>query len=144
MPQLDTSTFASQIFWLLIGFGLLYSFISNVAAPKIKSLTDRRFEYTDRLDTQAHLLNFEAGKLEKESQEELQEAQDESRRREMLALQELAKKSEQFKKDIRQQNVDKLHVELEKMQKHADKTFVALSEKVDSLALHAAEVIFRK
>jgi F-type H+-transporting ATPase subunit b len=35
LPQLDTTTFASQLFWLLISFVVLYVVISRVAAPKI-------------------------------------------------------------------------------------------------------------
>lgn len=35
LPQLDTTTFASQLFWLLISFAILYFVISRIAAPKI-------------------------------------------------------------------------------------------------------------
>jgi F-type H+-transporting ATPase subunit b len=35
LPQLDTSTFASQLFWFLISFIVLYFVISRIAAPKI-------------------------------------------------------------------------------------------------------------
>jgi F-type H+-transporting ATPase subunit b len=35
LPQLDTTTFASQLFWFLISFVILYFVISRIAAPKI-------------------------------------------------------------------------------------------------------------
>lgn len=35
LPQLDTTTFASQLFWFLISFMILYFVISRIAAPKI-------------------------------------------------------------------------------------------------------------
>ena len=35
LPQLDATTFAGQLFWLVISFVVLYVVISRVAAPKI-------------------------------------------------------------------------------------------------------------
>jgi F-type H+-transporting ATPase subunit b len=35
LPQLDPSTYASQVFWLLLSFAVLYFVISRFAAPKI-------------------------------------------------------------------------------------------------------------
>jgi len=43
MPQLATETFAGQLFWLAITFGLLYVLMSRVALPRITSIiADRR------------------------------------------------------------------------------------------------------
>lgn len=42
MPQLDTSTYASQLFWLFLAFGLLYLFISRVFIPKMDKLSAER------------------------------------------------------------------------------------------------------
>ena len=33
LPQLDPTTFASQLFWLVVSFVLLYVVISRIAAP---------------------------------------------------------------------------------------------------------------
>jgi F-type H+-transporting ATPase subunit b len=42
LPQLDTTTFASQLFWLLISFAILYFVISRIAAPKIGGVIQDR------------------------------------------------------------------------------------------------------
>ncbi len=42
LPQLDTTTFAGQIFWLLISFAILYFVISRIAAPKISGVISAR------------------------------------------------------------------------------------------------------
>ncbi len=42
MPQLDISTFSSQIFWLLITFILTYIFIRKIIAPKCKDILTKR------------------------------------------------------------------------------------------------------
>jgi len=43
LPQFDTTTFASQIFWLLVMFVVLYVFFAKSALPKLsKTIEDRR------------------------------------------------------------------------------------------------------
>lgn len=42
LPQLDTTTFASQLFWFLISFVVLYLVISRIAAPKIDGVIQDR------------------------------------------------------------------------------------------------------
>jgi F-type H+-transporting ATPase subunit b len=51
LPQLDTTTFASQLFWLLISFAVLYFVISRIAAPKIGGvIADRANRIKSDLD----------------------------------------------------------------------------------------------
>jgi F-type H+-transporting ATPase subunit b len=42
LPQLDLTTFASQIFWLAVSFVVLYFIISRIAAPKIGGVIEER------------------------------------------------------------------------------------------------------
>lgn len=54
LPQLDVTTFASQLFWLLISFVVLYTVISRVAAPKIGGvIADRANRIKGDLETAA-------------------------------------------------------------------------------------------
>ena len=41
-PPMDTSTFPSQIFWLVVFFGLLYLLMSKWALPRMAAVLDRR------------------------------------------------------------------------------------------------------
>lgn len=41
-PPMDASTFPSQIFWLVIFFGLLYLLMSRVALPRMGAILDHR------------------------------------------------------------------------------------------------------
>ncbi|MGE3245816.1 MAG: F0F1 ATP synthase subunit B [Beijerinckiaceae bacterium] len=41
-PPFDTSTFASQIFWLVICFGLLYWLMAKVALPRVAGILEER------------------------------------------------------------------------------------------------------
>ena len=53
-PPFDTSTFASQLFWLAITFGALYYFLSQVAIPRVADiLATRREKIASDLDAAA-------------------------------------------------------------------------------------------
>ncbi|MEQ1756408.1 MAG: F0F1 ATP synthase subunit B' [Micropepsaceae bacterium] len=54
LPQLDVSSFAGQLFWLVISFVTLYLVISRVAIPKIGGvLADRQARIKGDLDSAA-------------------------------------------------------------------------------------------
>ena len=42
MPQFDPSTFASQIFWLVVTFGALYWVVARIAVPRISEVIEQR------------------------------------------------------------------------------------------------------
>ena len=41
-PPMDATTFPSQIFWLVIFFGLLYLLMSRLALPKMAAVLEKR------------------------------------------------------------------------------------------------------
>ncbi len=52
LPQFDIATFASQITWLAITFGLLYLILAQFILPKIGgTISDRHNRIADDLDT---------------------------------------------------------------------------------------------
>ncbi len=55
-PPLDATTFASQLLWLAIAFGLLYMLLSRVALPRIGEVIEERQERIKRDLTQAEQL----------------------------------------------------------------------------------------
>ena len=49
MPQLNPEFWLSQIFWLIIFFGLLYFLIYKFFSPKLFSLIDKRADFLKSL-----------------------------------------------------------------------------------------------
>ncbi|KJV69447.1 ATP synthase subunit B family protein [Candidatus Neoehrlichia procyonis] len=46
IPQLDTSTYLSQLFWFIISFTSLYFVVSKLVIPKIEDLIRKRYAIT--------------------------------------------------------------------------------------------------
>lgn len=42
MPQFDTTTFASQIFWLVVSFVIVFVFVWRIALPRISATLENR------------------------------------------------------------------------------------------------------
>jgi len=51
MPQLDPSSFSSQIFWLIVSFTLLYIAMSRSVIPRIRDVLEKRqHQIVDNID----------------------------------------------------------------------------------------------
>ena len=78
MPQLDVSTFASQIFWLIICFGTLYYLLSRKALPRVAEILEARQDRIAADLDEAQRLRVEAEAALEEYQEAVAKAQAES------------------------------------------------------------------
>lgn len=69
MPQLDPEFWISQIFWLVLTFGLLYIILSKFILPGIsKNLENRKSQIVENIET-ADKQRLESEKLNKEYEE---------------------------------------------------------------------------
>ncbi len=104
MPQLDTSTFASQIFWLVILFGLLYTIMSVVVMPRLRDVHETRNRHIRSDLDHAEELKQEAEKAIKAYEKRIAEARAESERilREAVenAAERSRKKNERLAKEL--------------------------------------------
>ncbi|RDD35211.1 F-type ATPase subunit b' [Wolbachia endosymbiont of Cylisticus convexus] len=59
MPQLDVSTFSSQIFWFLIFFSSLFSIVNYLFLPKLEEvISTRSKEVLNSFSSSVHLLQL--------------------------------------------------------------------------------------
>jgi len=123
MPQLDPTYWASQAFWLILIFTLLYLTLSKIFIPKIKeSIDDRENKIKDDLD--------EAQKLKLIAEEKLKEYETtiENAKKEVLKVIFDSKKQLSSKIQSKKKGIEK---EIEKELKNAEKEIEIL--KRDSL-----------
>jgi len=63
LPQLDPSSYPSQIFWLLVSFVVLYTLMSRVALPRVTEVLDMRQTQRDNNLNRAEHLQEDAAKI---------------------------------------------------------------------------------
>lgn len=74
MPQLDTSTFTSQLFWLCICFFSMLFIMSKFIVPKIADILEQRQRKIDSYLNKAHTIKVEAEESLKKYQDALSDA----------------------------------------------------------------------
>jgi F-type H+-transporting ATPase subunit b len=80
MPQLDVSTYASQIFWLIICFSILYYLLSRKALPRVAEILEARQDRIAADLDQAQRLRQEAEAALAQYEQVVARAQDEAHR----------------------------------------------------------------
>ncbi|MFT4967695.1 MAG: F-type H+-transporting ATPase subunit b [Candidatus Deianiraeaceae bacterium] len=78
MPQFELSTYSSQIFWLLICFGIFFSYVKFFFLPKLDGILSKR---NDEIRT----VKDEIAKNNAQTKDNLQEAENSARKSRILA-----------------------------------------------------------
>jgi len=65
MPQLDASTYLSQLFWLGVSFGLLYVCMHFFIVPKVKTIFKKRRYFLEEKLEEIDVFRGEIERLEK-------------------------------------------------------------------------------
>ena len=93
LPQLDVSTYSSQIFWLIISFVILYFLVAKLAMPRIAEVLEERQErIEDDLD-KAETLKKEAYQVRIEYEKALAAAREKANDATRHAQEEIAKRN---------------------------------------------------
>jgi len=80
MPQLDTSTYPNQIFWLIVALGAIYLILTRVALPRISSvLAERNGTITNDIAA-AEELKMKAAEAERAYEKALADARAEAQK----------------------------------------------------------------
>jgi len=139
MPQLDFTTYSSQIFWFLICFVTLFIFASKVILPRIsKIIADRQNIIDSDLKSCAILklkidnLQIEAKKLREKASQEYKDS-----------LEEITKNNNQERQEL----VEKTKEELEKTienSRNKIKEFITASEQKSQSAIAELTIKIRE
>jgi F-type H+-transporting ATPase subunit b len=78
MPQLDVSTYTSQLFWLAVCFSILYWTLKNHIIPHLHQLLQKRWEHTEGMQEEAGHLQKQAEVVNQACEKSLEEAREKS------------------------------------------------------------------
>jgi F-type H+-transporting ATPase subunit b len=135
MPQLDPTYWASQVFWLILIFTLLYLALSKIFIPKIKeSIDDRENKIKDDLDESQELKNLAELKLKEyevtieDAKKEVQKIIFESKKKLSIEIQNKKKK---FEKEI-ETEIKSAEQEIRSLKKESLGSISTISEEMAS------------
>ena len=95
MPQFEQlDTFASQIFWLIVTFSVLYIILSRMVLPRIGTVVTTRQKKIDDDLSRAESLKQKAAAVQEAYEESLAKAAEDARAVHKQAAEEIAAKSE--------------------------------------------------
>lgn len=139
LPQLDTSTFSSQIFWLAVSFAVLFILMWKVALPRVTDVVDSR-EQKIRADLErAEQLRDEIAKTEEEIAKVLSEAraeaQDIMRKAQDKVAEDHAKKQQKIEADLDQ----KIAEAEERIAKERSEALASMKQVAEDVAAASVE-----
>ncbi|MBR6355406.1 MAG: hypothetical protein IKR92_01000 [Alphaproteobacteria bacterium] len=123
MPQLDVSSYISQMFWLLLSFCALWFLLSTFIVPKLADVVEQRKRKIDEYVQKAEALNAQAQKSLEKYNETISLA-------EQQAEEDRNKGKEELKAYLQKTEAD-MAVNLNK--KIADNEFMLATEKSNTL-----------
>lgn len=141
MPQLDISTFSSQIFWVLVGFFLVYVFMSTVVAPSLKTTLDNRESHINGMLDRANKMKEDAAALEHDAFVLFENAQIDSRSEEEKLIEAFRRESLEEKSKLYDEFACRSQQDAEKLAADADQAIADALQDVDVLVQKAMEKI---
>ena len=140
MPQLNPEFWISQIFWLILTFGILYVVLSKLILPKISTnLELRKSQISDNIEA--------ADKQRKESEIKLKEYDQIILKSKVEAKNIYNQAREKILKDIKvkQDILDKqIEEEIKKVEKEINKLRLEAPEKINKIAIETSSLLIQK
>lgn len=119
MPQLDVTTYTSQLFWLFICFSFLYLMLKYQIIPKLEQIRQNRWNHIEGAQEEAKLLRSNKKSIEEQCEIAIKKAK-------KLALETIEKTTKKSKSQIENQRSEFIKKSTEKINKF--KTKIAKEE----------------
>lgn len=142
MPQLDVTTYSSQVFWLVLCFSVLLIFAKSYIIPKMDGVILDRMRYVDSILAQASELTEKAERINEESERSIFRAKADIAKTEELAMSELNKKVELAQLDLNTKNAEDNSAALESINKAVQELSVQLNKDIPSMVNLAFNVMY--
>ena len=140
MPQLNSATFVSQIFWLVVSFLIMWFLVANVIAPKIADIIQQRQRKIDDYLLSADKFRQTAEDLVSRYDNAMKKAEQAS----ALAWAEAKDQLEEQSKKMRADMTERLQASIDKNEKELSQITTEINSKVNSLAVDLAMQVLQK
>ncbi len=141
LPQLDTSTYPSQIFWLVVVFGLMYAVFAKKSLPTIENTIENRSERINNDLDSAERLKDEVSSVQSSYEDSLIGARNSSAELFQDIENQIKEKSETYTKDFKEHSAKQIADLEANIAKVRDKAMEEMSEIAAEVAAEAAAKI---
>ena len=136
LPQLDISTWPTQVFWLVVSFGLAYLLFSRLVTPRIGLVLEERASRINEDIAKAREAEAAARQTEAEYLADLEKARSEASAQASQAMAEASKTAAKAEAELAKKLARKVKSAEEKLAKLRAETLAGL----DSVAAEAASL----
>lgn len=140
MPQLDTLTYSSQLFWLGVCFFALYLILAYVVLPKITRIFEKREDTIEEKLNKASTYREQAEDLRADYEEILAQAKEKARQHLKVTSTTISATIANKQKDLLDKLNDRLHIAEQELYRSR----LENSKEIESLACDVANTIFLK
>ncbi|MFV0626274.1 MAG: hypothetical protein ACK5N8_02850 [Alphaproteobacteria bacterium] len=140
MPHLDVSTFATQIFWAILCFTVLYIFLSTFAVPKTSEILEERKKLIDDYIFKANAMKKKAEKALHDYNEALSKANEEANLKIADAIADL----KEFVGDKERKLHEDLAAQISQTQKKVEMSKIKAIKEADSVSVTLALSVIKK
>lgn len=140
MPQLDISTYASQVFWLVVCFGILCVFMATLIAPRIGLSLHQRAKVLEDHTMAAKKLLEEAEAIHDKSIHQLGQARHDAAQQLHQVMHDLAQHRTEKTREFDQ----KIQTELLELSKKLSQQKQEILSTSQDLVTHLVETMFHK
>lgn len=138
MPQFNFSTYSSQIFWLLVCFGIFFLYVKFHFLPKLNDILKKRNEEVSSANAEIVLNNKHAKENFAESEATIKKAHSLANKIIADAQAKAQKQEDDILKKIHNEQRKVIEEMLEKQKEDFSK------EKMDKIAIECAEIVLKK
>ncbi len=133
LPQLATATFPSQIFWVVLGFFLVYGIMAFFAVPRLKKILSDRQLYVDNLLEIAKRFNEKSEMLENEAENSFMSVKQEILNAEVKLVEELERRCSEERERISKEIFESANREMSALRISSEEVFNEVSFDLDEL-----------
>lgn len=137
MPQLDVTTYTSQLFWLFICFSFLYLTLKYQIIPKLEQIKQNRWNHIEGAQEEAKLLKNNKKSIEEQCEVAIKKAKNLA----LETIEEITKKSksqiENQRAEFIKKNTEKINKFKIKLAKEEEKAEKIISQKINLLVIES-------
>ena len=144
MPQLDVTTYSTQIFWLLLCFGVLFLIAKIFIMPNMNEVFANRLRHINSLLEEADKLTEEAKKIDAETTDFIENVKVDIALNEEKKMREFNEKIQQMQDDLSARNAENSAAALLAIEQSVNEMSAKLKEEIPTMVTLICNMISQR